>query len=65
MSKALWIHIYAHKFRHTFATGLLKLKWSNIYNIARLLGHKNISTTQIYIWYNNTELKNLQFSLKI
>jgi len=65
MSKALWIHIYAHKFRHTFATGLLKLKWSNIYNIARLLGHKNISTTQIYIWYNDTELKNLQFSLKI
>ena len=65
MSKALWIHIYAHKFRHTFATGLLKLKWSNIYNIARLLGHKNISTTQIYIWYNNTELKKLQFSLKI
>lgn len=65
MSKALWIHIYAHKFRHTFATGLLKLKWSNIYNIARLLGHKNISTTQIYLWYNNTELKNLQFSLKI
>lgn len=65
MSKALWIHIYAHKFRHTYATGLLKLKWSNIYNIARLLGHKNISTTQIYLWYNNTELKNLQFSLKI
>lgn len=65
MSKALWIHIYAHKFRHTFATGLLKLKWSNIYNIARLLGHKNISTTQIYLWYNDTELKNLQFSLKI
>ena len=65
MSKALWIHIYAHKFRHTFATGLLKLKWSNIYNIARLLWHKNISTTQIYIWYNDTELKNLQFSLKI
>ena len=65
MSKALWIHIYAHKFRHTYATGLLKLKWSNIYNIAKLLGHKNISTTQIYLWYNNTELKNLQFSLKI
>lgn len=65
MSKALWIHIYAHKFRHTFATGLLKLKWSNIYNIARLLWHKNISTTQIYLWYNDTELKNLQFSLKI
>lgn len=65
MSKALWIHIYAHKFRHTFATGLLKLKWSNIYNIAKLLGHKNISTTQIYLWYNNQELKKLQFSLKI
>ena len=58
-------YLFCTKFRHTFATGLLKLKWSNIYNIARLLGHKNISTTQIYIWYNDTELKNLQFSLKI
>ena len=65
MSKALWIHIYAHKFRHTFATSLLKLQGCNIYNLARLLWHKNISTTQIYLWYNNQELKKLQFSLKI
>ena len=65
MSKKLWIHIYAHKFRHTYATGLLKLKWSNIYNISRLLWHSNISTTQIYLWYNNQELRKLQFSLKI
>lgn len=65
MSKKLWIHIYAHKFRHTYATWLLRLKWSNIYNISKLLWHKNISTTQIYLWYNNQELKKLQFSLKI
>lgn len=65
MSKKLWIHIYAHKFRHTYATWLLRLKWSNIYNIAKLLWHSNISTTQIYLWYNNQELKKLQFSLKI
>lgn len=65
MSKKLWFHVHAHKFRHTYATWLLKLKWSNIYNIARLLWHKNISTTQIYLWYNNSELKKLQFSLKI
>ena len=65
MSKKLWIHIYAHKFRHTYATSLLKLKWSNIYNMAKLLGHKDISTTQIYLWCNDKELKNLQYSLKI
>lgn len=65
MSKKLWFHVHAHKFRHTYATWLLRIKWSNIYNIATLLWHKNISTTQIYLWYDNKELKKLQFSLKI
>lgn len=64
MSKEAGIHIHAHRFRHTFAVDLLHIPWSNIYNVAKLLGHKNISTTQIYLWTNSQELKKLQFWLK-
>lgn len=65
MTNQLWFKIHPHKFRHTFATDLLHIPWSNIYNVAKLLGHNSISTTQIYLWTNDVELKNLQFSLKI
>lgn len=64
MSKEIWIHIHAHKFRHTFATNLLRLHWSNIYDVAKLMGHTSITTTQIYLWTNNEWLKKLQFRLK-
>lgn len=63
LTKKLWFHIHAHKFRHTFATDLLHIPWSNIYNVAKLLGHKRITTTQIYLWLDDWECKNLQFSL--
>ena len=65
ISKILWFHVHAHKFRHTYATSLLHLKGSNIYNIAKLLWHKNIATTQIYLWCDDQELKKLNFALKI
>ena len=65
MSKKAWIHIHAHKFRHTFATDLLHIPWSNIYSIAKLLGHSSIATTQTYLWVDSSELRNLQFSLEI
>lgn len=64
MSKEAWIHIHAHKFRHTFATDLLHVPWANIYSVAKLLGHKKITTTQIYLWADNTELKKIEFWLK-
>jgi site-specific recombinase XerD len=64
MSKECWVHIHAHKFRHTFATDLLHVPWSNIYSVAKLLGHSRITTTQIYLWADNSELKQLQFWLK-
>lgn len=63
MSHNLGFRIHAHKFRHTFATDLLHIPWSNIYNVARLLWHSNINTTQIYLWLDDSELKKLQFSL--
>lgn len=64
LTAKLWFHIHPHRFRHTFATDLLHIHWSNIYNVAKLLGHKRITTTQIYLWCEDTELKKLQFWLK-
>ena len=65
MSRKLGFHIHAHKFRHTFATDLLHLRGSNIFNVSKLMGHSRITTTQIYLGVNDTELKNLQFRLKM
>jgi integrase len=36
-----------HKLRHTFASKLV-MKGENIYTVSKLLGHKDIQTTQIY-----------------
>ena len=63
LTKSLWFRIHAHKFRHTFATDLIHVPWANIYNVATLLWHKNINTTQIYLWLDDWECKRLQFSL--
>lgn len=63
ISKKVWFHVHAHKFRHTFATDLLHIPWANIFNVATLMGHSKITTTQIYLWVDNKELKRLQFSL--
>ena len=64
ISKAIWIHVHAHKFRHTFATDLLHVPNANIYAVSKLLGHKRITTTQIYLGTDNRELKSIQFWLK-
>ena len=64
IGKLAGVHAYPHKFRHTFATDLLHVPESNIYTVAKLLGHKRISTTQIYLGTNNIELKKIQFWLK-
>ena len=42
---ALWVLF--HQSRHTFATMMLTLD-VDIFTTSKLLGHKNISTTQIY-----------------
>lgn len=63
LTNCLGFRIHAHKFRHTFATDLIHIPGANIYNVATLLGHKNINTTQIYLWLDDWECKNLQFRL--
>ena len=62
-SKKLWFRIHTHKFRHTFATDLLHVPWANIFAVSKLLGHKKITTTQIYLGTDNSELKKIQFWL--
>jgi site-specific recombinase XerD len=47
-----------HRFRHTFAVNLLESGWE-IGEVSRLLGHKNINTTQKYYEKWNTRRQEL------
>jgi len=49
-------HFSAHKLRHTFAT-LLYSKGVNLIELKDLLGHTNISTTEIYTHTSTQKLK--------
>ncbi len=53
-----WIkkHVTPHTLRHTFATNLLR-KWADISSVQRLLWHKYINTTQIYLHLDAPFLK--------
>jgi len=51
----LGYRIHPHTLRHTFATRILRT--SNVRIVQKLLGHKNITTTQLYTHPNNQDLR--------
>ena len=57
------VRVSAHTFRHTFAVHYL-LSGGDIYMLSRILGHSNVTTTEIYLRaIKRQQVRKVQFSL--
>jgi integrase/recombinase XerC len=60
--KKIWIEVYPHKLRHTFATNLLR-NWAKLPYIQKALWHSNIQTTQTYMTVFNNDIREAQLKM--
>lgn len=61
--RQVWVDVFPHKLRHTFATCLLREK-VELVHIQNLLWHSNINTTMGYLSVLNTDLEKAQRRVK-
>lgn len=56
LGKKTGIHAHPHRFRHTFATNLIK-RGAEVQTVQKLLGHEDIGTTMIYVEINQSDVE--------
>ncbi len=58
LSRRSGVKFHAHRFRHTYAS-LMASQGADLYALKELLGHSNVTTTQIYLHSNIEILANV------